>query len=223
MPLSRSKCPAALCALALLFCLPGPARAAHVGGRVYLNRHAAAADSAGRRATLSALQSGIADAVISVEPVPPKLEKKRAKAAAHVRSGPRIDQHDMQFIPRVMVVATGDSVVFTNLDSLYHNVFSVSNACHFDLGRMPPGKLDGVRFQRPGVINLHCELHPEMIGYVVVLPTRVYARPDSLGSFTLPDLPRGHYVIRAWHPRGGEVAREFDVPRHGPARVALVF
>jgi plastocyanin len=212
-----------LLAAALLALLPSAAAAGSVGGRLYLSRQAVAADSAKRNDAFSQLQAGIGDAVISLEPAPPKLERKLSKAATHARNGPRIDQLSMQFVPRVMVLATGDSVVFTNLDSLYHNVFSVSTACHFDLGRMPPGRVETVHFDRPGVINLHCELHPEMIGFVVVLPHRLYVRPDATGSFKLPNLPKGHYVLHVWHPRRGELAQAFDVPRHGGTHLALVF
>lgn len=223
MPSSRIPLVPALLAVLLGALAPAPASAGAVRGRVYLTRQAAQADSNGHANALIALQASIGDAVISIEPAPAKLEKRLAHKASKVHDAPRVDQMKMKFIPRVMVVATGDSVVFTNLDSLYHNVFSISTARHFDLGRMPPGKIDGVRFERPGVVNLHCELHPEMMGYVVVLPTRVYTRPDSLGSFALPKLPRGHYVLHAWHPRVGDKAREFDVPRHGATRLELVF
>ena len=222
MPPSRITLVSALLAVLVAAHVPAIARAGAVRGRVYLSRQAAVADSTGRSAALVALQAGIGDAVISIEPAPAKLEKRLAHKAAKVHDAPRVDQMEMKFIPRVMAVAAGDSVVFANLDSLYHNVFSISTARHFDLGRMPPGKIGGVRFERAGVINLHCELHPEMMGYVVVLPTRVYTRPDSLGSFTLPNLPRGHYVLHAWHPRVGDRARAFDVPRHGATRLAVV-
>ena len=163
------------------------------------------------------------DAVISIEPAPAKLEHKLDHKAAHSHKGPRIDEMRMQFVPRVMVVTAGDSVIFSNLDSLYHKAFSVSSARRFNLGRMSPGAVEGVRFEKPGVVNLHCELHPEEIGYLVVLPHRVFARPDSLGAFSLPDLPRGHYVMKVWHPRAGVMAREFDVPRKGETHVALIF
>lgn len=210
-------------AAALLAALPSMASAGAVEGRIFLSRQAAAADSSGRRDVTAQLQAGVGDAVISLEPSPASVERRLARDRSRQTVAPRIDQESMQFIPRVLVVSTGDSVVFTNLDSLYHNVFSVSSAHQFDLGRMAPGKLDAVRFDHPGVINLHCELHPEMIGYIVVLAHRVYARPDSLGRFVLPDLPRGHYVLRAWHPGGGDTARAFDVPRRGATRVELSF
>jgi plastocyanin len=210
-------------AAALLALLPVSATAGRVGGRLYLSRHAAWADSVGRPATLAQLQTGVRDAVISVEPAPTKIERKLEKRASHAHTGPRIDEMRMRFVPRVMVVTAGDSVMFTNLDSLYHNAFSVSSARRFELGRMPPGTVETVTFDHPGVINLHCEIHPEMIGYIVVLPHRVYARPDSLGSFKLPNLPRGHYVLHTWHPLRGEMTRSFDVPRHGDTHVAMSF
>ena len=110
---------------------------------------------------------------------------------------------------------------FLNLDRVYHNAFSVSSARRFDLGKYPPGRADTVLFEHAGIVNMHCDIHPEELGFVVVVPNHAVARPDSDGVFTLPALPRGSYTVHVWHPRRGERKRSFEVPRHGDVLLEL--
>jgi hypothetical protein len=73
------------------------------------------------------------------------------------------------------------------------------------------------------VVNVHCEIHPDMNAYVVVVPNGAWARPDSLGTFRLPALPAGPYTMRVWHPRLGECTRDITIARHGATRVEVSF
>ena len=123
----------------------------------------------------------------------------------------------------MLAVARGTSVEFQNLDRVYHNAFSVSVAKRFDLGKYPPGTRDTVLFDRAGAINLHCDIHPDMVGFVVVLPNHVFCHPDSMGAYQLPSLPGGRYSVRVWHPHRGELRRDVVVPRHGDVDLTLVY
>jgi hypothetical protein len=167
--------------------------------------------------TQAKAQEGVTDAVLYVEQVPDAVERKLAKPRWLSRPPRprRIVQSKLRFQPRVMAALAGSTVELQNLDRVYHNAFSVSAAMRFDLGKYPPGKLDTLVFQRPGVVNLHCDIHPEEIGYVVVVPNHAYARPDSIGRFQLPKLPAGSYTLHVWHPRLGELRRPFQVPARG--------
>jgi len=162
-------------------------------------------------------QPGVADAVIYVEKVPEKVEHKYLppRNRPDRRPLPRIVQMKQRYVPRVLVATVGTAVVFENLDRVYHNTFSVSVAKRFDLGKYPPGHCDTVRFERRGVANLHCDIHPDEIGFVALVPNHIFARPDSLGRFALPKLPPGDYKVRTWHPRLGELTREVTMPKHG--------
>jgi hypothetical protein len=122
-----------------------------------------------------------------------------------------------------MSVPVGTRAEFQNLDHVYHNVFSVSPARRFDLGKYAPGKIDTVDFERAGVVNLHCDIHPDELGYIVVTPNHAVARPDSLGRFRMPKLPPGHYTLRVFHPRRGEFERPVEVPKRGDVSVDLAF
>jgi plastocyanin len=174
-------------------------------------------------------QRGIPDAVVWVEAIPEKSERKLSKGpwyrfwAEKPKKFRTIVQAKQRFTPRIMVAPVGTPVEFRNLDTVYHNVFSVSAALHFDLGRYKPGKRDTVVFDRAGVTNLHCDIHPDEIGFVVVVPNNAYARPDSLGRFSLPNLPAGSYRLRAWHPHLGEARATAEIPKRGNASVTLTF
>jgi plastocyanin len=170
-------------------------------------------------------QRGIDDAVVYIERVPDKVEHKLApKRSAHHRPPmPRMVQSNQAYVPRVLVATVGDSVEFENLDRVYHNTFSVSAAKRFDLHKYPPGHRDVVAFERVGVANLHCDIHPDEIGFVVVVPNHVVARPDSTGRFQLPKLPAGDYTLRVWHPRLGEIKRQVTMAKKGDVQVELVY
>ena len=181
-------------------------------------------------AKIANAQRGIGESVLWLERIPENVDRKLAGGGGWLffrraprRPVPRMVQKDLAFIPRVMAVAAGSRVEFMNLDDVYHNVFSVSAAKRFDLGKYPPGRRDTVKFDMPGVINLHCDIHPDQLGYIVVAPNHAYARPDTLGNFTLPKLPPGRYTVHAWHPRLGETKGTVEMPARGNVALDLIF
>lgn len=220
-------------ALALLSCCLAPVALAgtNVSGTLWLS---AASRGTGARADSSARgrQRGVGEGVVWVETIPDLVEKKLAepprgwfglKKAKADPPLPRIGEREDRFTPRVLAVPAGGSVEFANRDRFYHSAFSVSGAKRFDLGKAPPGHRDTLEFERAGVINLHCEIHPKAVGYVVVTPNRAYATPDASGRFRLPRLPAGRYVLHAWHPQKGELKLPFDVPRRGSVELNPTF
>jgi hypothetical protein len=109
------------------------------------------------------------------------------------------------------------------MDPIYHNVFSPSPLKRFDLGKYPRGESRAVTFNRPGVVNVFCDIHSDMEAFVLVLPHHAFTQPDADGRYALPALPPGHYVVRAWHPDLQEIRREVDVPESGDLQVDLSF
>jgi hypothetical protein len=172
-------------------------------------------------------QRGAGDAVVYLQKIPENVEKKLSKTGFIFRKPlrpQRIVQRNLRFVPRVVATAAGSLVEFENLDRVYHNTFSVSSAKRFDLGKYKPGTLDSVLFDRAGVVNLHCDIHPDESGFVVVVPNHAFARPDSLGRFVLPPkLPKGDYTLHVWHPRLGEFSRAVTMPAHGDLKLELKF
>lgn len=216
--------------VALLVSGPVTASAGMVRGTVWMNRKApAASKTITGRAAIAKHQRGVAEAVVYMEKIPKNLELKlsgRGWSFFSSRPKPkfaRIVQKSRRFTPRVLAVPVGTSVEFQNRDRVYHNAFSVSTARRFDIGKYPPGGADTVTFERPGVINLHCDIHPEMLGFIVVTPNHAFVRPDSLGRFQLPKLPPGPYTVRVWHPQRGEIRRAIDMPKRGDVTLDLHF
>lgn len=111
-----------------------------------------------------------------------------------------IDNHGMSFAPYITVVASGGRVVFSNSDPFPHNVFSPDNE-RFNLGTVPMKGSTAHTFKTPGVYTLLCNLHPNMLGYVVVSPSSYFAKANAKGQFAIKDVPAGAYKITAWAPR----------------------
>ncbi|HXJ71107.1 MAG TPA: carboxypeptidase regulatory-like domain-containing protein, partial [Verrucomicrobiae bacterium] len=119
------------------------------------------------------------------------------------------------FDPRVVVVPVGGTVDFPNLDPIYHNVFSVSPPRRFDLGKYPRGQSRSITFRKSGQVNVFCDIHSDMAGFILVVPDRHWTRPAADGSYSLPDLPAGRCRLRAWHPDFPARVFEVEVPASG--------
>jgi plastocyanin len=122
-----------------------------------------------------------------------------------------IHQRDETFVPRVVAVTVGSDVDFPNDDTIYHNVFSLSRAKNFNLGRYPKGESRRVHFDKPGVVKVFCEIHSHMSATVLVFDHPWFAIPDDSGQFELPPMPAGMRQITAWHERLGDTTIEVQV------------
>jgi plastocyanin len=133
-----------------------------------------------------------------------------------------IRQRDESFIPRVVAVPVGSTVDFPNDDPIYHNVFSLSSAKNFNLGRYPQGKSKSVTFDKPGLVRVFCDIHSHMSATVVVFNHPWFAIPDEAGRFQLPEVPPGDREITAWHERLGDTTLHVRVDSGRPATADFV-
>ncbi len=113
-------------------------------------------------------------------------------------------QQDKRFVPHVMAVQVGTEVAFPNHDPFFHNVFSVFEGKPFDLGLYAAGETRLVRFDRPGVSFIYCNIHPQMSAVVVTLQTPYFAVSASNGDYSIKSVPPGIYDLRLWHERSDE-------------------
>ncbi len=134
-------------------------------------------------------------------------------------SAPAVHQRDKTFIPRVTAVPVGATVEFPNEDKIFHNVFSLSQAAKFDLGLYKSGASKSVHFDRPGVVDVYCNIHPEMAASIKVLDSSWFAITDEKGNFRIDEVPPGSYPIVGWEPRGGEWRGTVTVGAGAPAQV----
>lgn len=110
-----------------------------------------------------------------------------------------MDQRHETFVPHVLAVMVGTTVDFPNSDGTFHNVFSLSRARRFDLGRYAAGRSKSVRFDRPGVVRVFCDIHAHMNAFILVFSHPYFAVTDTEGRFRLPGVPAGTYTVVGWH------------------------
>jgi plastocyanin len=120
-----------------------------------------------------------------------------------------MDQSHKAFVPHVLVVQTGTSVDFPNNDTVSHHVYSFSEAKSFELPLYKGDHYPPLVFDKPGVVVLGCNIHDDMLGYIVVVDTPYFAITDRSGEAHIAALPAGGYTVRVWTERA---ARPTDLP-----------
>ena len=143
-----------------------------------------------RGASRSTRQSS-ADVVVWLTP-------KGNPPAPRAQQNYTLAQKDKQFIPHILVVRTGSSVDFPNLDPFYHNVFSLFNGKRFDLGLYEAHTHRAVLFDRDGVSYIFCNIHPEMGAVVISLSTPYFGVSTAEGNVTINGVPAGSYRLNVW-------------------------
>jgi len=135
-----------------------------------------------------------------------------------------VDQRKMAFIPHVVAVQQGTTVEFLNSDPVGHNVYwpsiSGNKKLSHNLGTWPQGQKKSFQFNDPGAASLLCNVHPEMSGYVVVVPTPYFAVTDKDGNFEIKNIPAGKYTLKTWSEDGKPTTQAVDVAA-GTATVDL--
>ena len=110
-----------------------------------------------------------------------------------------MDQLNETFVPHVLAVTTGTVVAFPNSDRIYHNVFSLSKAARFDLGRYAVGRSKSLRFDRPGIVRVFCDIHSHMNAFILVFSHPFFAITDVEGRYRIDNVPPGNYNVIAWN------------------------
>jgi len=195
---------------------------------------------------LSRLSLGILSAVCALAAAPARATDVRGSVQLTVNGQPRADgsgivvfvadqalpagpqaraamsQVARQFSPQVLVVPVGAKVAFPNQDSIEHNVFSNSPHATFDLGRYGPGAAKSRVFDQPGVVDVYCNVHRDMIGHVVVVPGP-WAITGKDGAFVITGVTPGHHELVLWDRLGNPVVqrRSLDVPASGEATLKV--
>ncbi len=115
-----------------------------------------------------------------------------------------IEQRGKEFAPHVMAVPVGSTVSFPNFDQIFHNVFSLSKTKAFDLGMYKNGETREMKFEKPGIVRLGCNLHAAMSAYLIVVDAPHYVVVDKDGKFAFKALAPGKYKVQAWNENGGD-------------------
>lgn len=136
--------------------------------------------------------------VMWLVPLAPSAPHEDARVVIR-QTGLRLVQKHKAFAPHLMVVQVGSVVDFPNRDPFFHNVFSLFEGKRFDLGLYEAGSSRAVRFDRPGVCYIFCNIHPEMSAVIVVVNTPYYAVSDRSGVLTIQNVPAERYELHVWN------------------------
>ncbi len=128
------------------------------------------------------------------------LDSPAARAAARPQAATEIEQRQRRFAPRVTVVTPGTPVQFPNRDTVRHHVYSFSPAKKFELKLYSGTPAQPVVFERAGIAVLGCNIHDNMVAWVVVADTPHQGLADASGVARIADAPAGRYTLRVWHP-----------------------
>ena len=118
-------------------------------------------------------------------------------------------------VPHVLAIPVGSTVDFPNDDPISHNLFSLSSNNSFDLGLYRKGAGKSQKFDTPGLINVYCNVHPNMSAAIQVMDTPYYAFADANGNYALSGIPPGRYRLIAWNEQGGETESPVEVTSSG--------
>ncbi len=185
-------------------------RSGTIRGRVELRRVAPAIER----------RPGVAD----LGPPPARDVPDRLKSVVYLDSAPRgafeqtdgghavMDQRNETFVPHVLAITTGTTVDFPNSDRIYHNVFSLSKTERFDLGRYAVGHSRSVRFDRPGIVRVFCDIHSHMNAFILVFSHPFFAVTDAEGRYRIENVPPGAYNVIAWNEGVSSDAQPITVP-----------
>jgi plastocyanin len=194
----------------------GTGRGGALRGRVEVGRVVAA----GRRPGVSDLGAA-----------PDRDVPDRQRSVVYLESAPRgafdqaeqgraaMDQRNETFVPHVLAITAGTVVDFPNSDRFYHNVFSLSKAARFDLGRYAVGKSKSVRFNQPGIVRVFCEIHSHMNAFILVFGHPFFATTDSDGRYRINNVPPGTYNVIAWNEGLASEPKSVTIPPGGLAEL----
>jgi plastocyanin len=145
----------------------------------------------------------------------------RSGAAPAATKTTRMQQSSKQFQPKLLVVEKNATIDFPNLDPIYHNVFSVSGGNRFDLGLYRSGSSKSRKFEETGLVRVYCNIHPQMVGFVMVVDSDFAAVTGRDGTFQFDNVPPGSYVLKAWNEQSGEVSQPVAVQSGTNAPLSL--
>jgi plastocyanin len=194
------------------------------GGSIYGRVEARQPPVIPRRPDVNAL--GAAPPLASPEPVRAVVYLETAPRGAFEHAEPGravLDQRNETFVPHVLAITTGTTVDFPNSDRIFHNVFSLSKATRFDLGRYAAGRSKSVRFDRPGIVRVFCDIHSHMNAFILVFSHTFFTMTDPEGRYRLDNIPPGTYSVVAWHEGVLASPRTVTVSSDGTTELDFAF
>lgn len=194
---------------------------------VALTQHSQAGTNDAKPAATSAPSSAATTGDL-VGNVTAAVAKNRANTVVYVKNAglgtskgtARMDQKGLVFNPRVLPIQKGTTVEFLNSDAVAHNVFT-PDGDKYDLGTWPQGQVKKYQFNKAGVFRQLCHVHDDMIAYIVVLDTSLFALSDKAGDFKIPALAPGKYTLAVWNEKLGAKDVDVEIKAGKPTNVTI--
>jgi plastocyanin len=123
----------------------------------------------------------------------------RGMAGEFIERHARLDQRGERFVPHIVAIGVGGTVDFPNSDATFHNVFSLSDVRSFDLGRYATGKSKSVKFDKPGIVRVFCDIHAHMSAFIFVFAHPYFSVTDAQGHFRIDGVPAGTHSLVLWN------------------------
>jgi plastocyanin len=161
---------------------------------------------------------GVKNTVVSI------ADPKDGKKMAAPPKNPVIDQNGCRFVPRVQIVPAGQPVDILNNDGILHNIHTFPKA-NTAINKAQPKfkKVMTEKFDKADLVQIKCDVHGWMNGWVIVAGHPYYALSDDKGSFRIADVPAGTYTVEYWHEKLGKQTKSVTVPATGSVTADLAF
>jgi plastocyanin len=208
--------------LAFIACVPVSASAGDITGRIVFTKQLTRKTLAPANYALRGISQSVptrAEPSDWTHQVAVWLESEAIRPGKPIKAA--LVQRDRRFEPDLLILPVGSTVSFPNADPIFHSVFSLSLAREFDLGYFLSNKTPTITFDRSGVVQVYCHLHPNMYAAIVIVPGAYYARPAADGTFAWKGIPAGQWRLVTWHRTAGLFRRTVQVPAHGEVDVRL--
>jgi hypothetical protein len=130
-----------------------------------------------------------------------------AQVKALLAKNPKVvlDQKGCEFQPYVLPFHKDQTLVIKSSDPVGHNVrFSGFNPNNTGVNTMvaPNGQFETKLDAEKRPMELHCDIHSWMTGYLLVLEHPFFASTAADGSFEIKDVPAGAQNLIVWHKTG---------------------
>ena len=160
---------------------------------------------------------GVKNVVVNIDD--PKDGKKYTPAAK-----PTLDQNGCKFVPHVDIVPAGQEVTIVNSDGILHNIHTFpKNNPPFNKAQPKFKKEMPATFEKPDIIQIKCDVHSWMAGWIVVAGHAYYALTDASGNFKIEGVPAGTYTLEYWHETLGSREQPVTVVSGGASETTITF
>jgi plastocyanin len=131
-----------------------------------------------------------------------------------------LDQKDCEYHPHVLAFPAGSTVEIKNPDGILHNIHSYSKInTPFNQAQPKFKKTLDVKIEKPEAVEVKCDVHGWMHGWLVATENPYFAVTDKSGSFKLTDVPAGSYTVEVWHEKLGKSTQKVTVKAKEEAKV----